>query len=93
EPSLMAFDGGYRIATAPPAVEFSIGVRPADAPDTSGPDRAEVDAAINDPASLVGPRLQAQAQRIATEFPEQARYMLVQGIKRTAEYQDVKYAG
>ena len=92
EPSLKAFDGGYRIATAPPAVEISIGVRPADAPDTSGPDRAEVDAAINDPASLVGPRLQAQAQRIAVEFPAQARYMLVQGIKRTAEYQDVKYA-
>ncbi len=92
EPSLKAFDGGYRIATAPPAVEISIGVLPADAPDTSVPDRAEVDAAINDPASLVGPRLQAQAQRIAVEFPAQARYMLVQGIKRTAEYQDVKYA-
>ncbi len=92
EPSLKAFDGGYTIATAPPAVAISIGMRPADAPDTSGPDRAEVEAAIADPTSLVGPRLQEQARRIATDFPEQARYMLVQGIKRTAEYQDVRYA-
>lgn len=92
EASLKAFDGGYTIATAPPAVEISIGMRPADAPDTSGPDRAEVEAAITDPMSLVGPRLQEQARRIATQFPEQARYMLVQGIKRTAEYQDVRYA-
>ncbi len=92
EPSLKAFDGGYRIATAPPPVEISIGMRPADAEDSSGPDRAEIEAAIADPKSQVGPRLQVQAQRIATDFPEQSRYMLVQGIKRTAEYQDVRYA-
>jgi len=89
EASLRAFDGGHRSATAPPQVEISIGIRPAD---TSGPDRADVDLATADPVSLVGPRLRAQAERIATQFPPQARYMLVQGIKRTAEYQDVRYA-
>lgn len=89
EPSLSAFEGGYRIATAPPQVDISIGIRPAD---TSGPDRAEVERAIADPVSLVGPRLRAQAERIATQFPAPARHMLVLGIKRTAEYQDVRYA-
>lgn len=89
ETSLVAFDGGHRIATAPPQVDIAIGVRPATASD---PDRAEMQQATTDPVSLVGPRLRTQAERIATQFPAPARYMLVQGIKRTAEYQDVRYA-
>lgn len=92
EPSLKAFDGGYAVATTPPPVEISIGMRPADDPDSSGPDDAEIEAAIANPSSLVGPKLKEQAERIANEFPEQSRYMLVQGIKRTAEYQDIRYA-
>lgn len=92
EASLRAFDGGYNVATAPPAVGISIGTRPPETPDSSAPDPAEVRAAIENPAALVGSRIQSAATRIAADFPEQARYMLVQGIKRTAEYQDVRYA-
>lgn len=88
EASLRAFDGGFQAATAPPRVDIAISVRPAD---TSGPDRAAVELATADPVACVGPRLRAQAERI-TGFPAPARYMLVEGIKRTAEYQDVRYA-
>lgn len=88
EASLRAFDGGFRAATAPPQVALTIGVRPAD---TSGPNAADVERATADPVACVGPRLRAQAERIM-EFPAPARYMLVEGIKRTAEYQDVRYA-
>ena len=88
EPSLRAFAEGFTVASAPPAVDIQIGVRPAD---PTAPDPAVVRRAQEDPASLVGSRLQAQAARIAT-MPIQARYFLVEGIKRTAEYQDVRYA-
>jgi indolepyruvate ferredoxin oxidoreductase beta subunit len=88
EASLKAFDGGFRAATTPPPVTLTIGARPAD---TSGPNPAEVERATTDPVACVGPRLSAQAERIMG-FPAPARYMLVQGIKRTAEYQDVRYA-
>lgn len=88
EPSLRAFAEGFKVASAPPAVDIQIGVRP---PDPNAPDPAVVRRAQEDPASLVGPRLQAQAARIAS-MPIEARYVLVEGIKRTAEYQDVRYA-
>ena len=93
EPSLRAFAEGYRIAAAPPrpVTDISIGTRPADLPD-EGPDPADIARAISDSASLVGIKLQPQARRIADSFPAQARFMLVNGIKRTAEYQDVAYA-
>lgn len=90
EASLKAFGEGYRIAAAPPPVDIQIGMRPADIPEP-GPSRELVAQAQSNPASLVGSRLQSQAARIAT-LPEQARYVLVEGIKRTAEYQDVAYA-
>ena len=73
------------------SIDITIGVRPDDLP-SEGPDPAEVQLAIDNPASLVGARLQTQATRIATDFPAGARFMLVNGIKRTAEYQDVAYA-
>ncbi len=86
--SLRAFDEGFRVAAASEreVVGLEIGVRPAEAPA-----RDDLQA-VEDPNALVGRKLQAQATRIANEFPVQARWMLVNGIKRTAEYQDVKYA-
>jgi len=89
--SLAAFDGGFRVASAPPTVDVQIGMRPADAPDTPAEDPDDAIARSNAPA-LVGPRLTSQAQRIMTDFPAAARPMLVHGIKRTAEYQDTRYA-
>ncbi|MSY95228.1 MAG: indolepyruvate oxidoreductase subunit beta family protein, partial [Actinobacteria bacterium] len=93
EPSLLAFAEGFAVAAKPAgmSIDISIGSRPDDLP-SEGPDPAEVQLAIDSPASLVGSRLQAQAARIVAEFPAEARYMLVNGIKRTAEYQDVAYA-
>jgi len=72
-------------------VDVQIGMRPADAPDTPAEDPDDAIARSNAPA-LVGPRLTSQAQRIMTDFPAAARPMLVHGIKRTAEYQDTRYA-
>ena len=93
EPSLLAFSEGFAVAAKPAgqSIDITIGVRPDDLP-SEGPDPAEVQLAIDNPASLVGARLQTQATRIATDFPAGARFMLVNGIKRTAEYQDVAYA-
>ena len=96
ETSLKAFAGGFASAQASmrPTVDISIGMRPpeADLPSDGSPDPVLVALATADPAALVGAKLQVQAQRIAREFPIAARYMLVHGIKRTTEYQDVKYA-
>lgn len=91
ETSLAAFDGGFRVASAPPSVDIQIGLRPESAASSTSesPDDA---LARQDATALVGSRLQSQAQRIMTDFPESARPMLVHGIKRTAEYQDVTYA-
>jgi len=94
EASLRAFEAGFAAAerSLRPTVDIAIGTRPADAPgDHAEPDAAEVARAEQEPQSLVGSRLQAQARRIL-EFPRASRWMLVQGIKRTAEYQDVRYA-
>ncbi len=94
--SLKAFDGGYSspVASMKPPVNLSIGMRPpaAELPSDGSPDPALVAQATANPASLVGAKLQVQVERIAAEFPPAARYMLVHGIKRTTEYQDVKYA-
>jgi len=95
EASLKAFDAGYRAAAASerPVVDISIGPPPSDLPaDPGAPDPALVALATDNPRALVGPKLVDQAARIATEFPAPARYFLVEGIKRTAEYQDDQYA-
>ncbi len=88
EPSLRAFGEGFRVAAAPPAVDIQIGVRP---PDPNAPDPQVLRQAQQDPASLVGSRLKSQAARIA-QMTVESRLVLVEGIKRTAEYQDVAYA-
>lgn len=92
EASLRAFDEGFRVAAAPPPVDIQIGMRPVEVDTAVKIETANRVQAAADPASLVGPRLTALANLIATEFPAEARWMLVNGIKRTAEYQDLKYA-
>jgi indolepyruvate ferredoxin oxidoreductase beta subunit len=95
EASLRAFDAGHRaaIASERPVIDISIGPPPAKLPaDPGAPDPEVVARAAEQPASLVGTRLTAQAERIKREFPAPARYFLVEGIKRTAEYQDTRYA-
>ncbi|WP_404388953.1 indolepyruvate oxidoreductase subunit beta family protein [Humibacillus xanthopallidus] len=66
--------------------------RPADPAEEAA--RAEAAArsqAIADPTSLVGPELHAHALRVARDFPDAARLMLLRGIQRTALYQDLDY--
>lgn len=92
EASLRAFDGGFAVASAPPAVDLQIGMRPADAPGSAEEEDPTAEVARTDAPQLVGTKLQAQAERIMRDFPAAARPMLVHGIKRTAEYQDVGYA-
>ena len=93
EPSLLAFSEGFTVAAKPAgqSIDITIGARPAEIPG-EGPDPAEVQRAIKNPCSLVGSRLQAQATRIGFDFPAESRFMLVNGTKRTAEYQDIAYA-
>lgn len=90
--SLRAFDEAYKVASAPPPVDIQIGLRPREVDEAEQAERALRAQAASDPVSMVGPRLTGLAERIATEFPAQARWMLVNGIKRTAEYQDDAYA-
>jgi len=96
EASLRAFDLGYSVAGASerPTVEVTIGTRPENFldPVPVGPTADEVARAATDPAALVGSRLSAQAARVARDFPAPARFNLVMGVRRTAEYQDVAYA-
>jgi indolepyruvate ferredoxin oxidoreductase beta subunit len=94
--SLKAFERSFEIAKAPKRtktapVSIEIGKRPEE-PRPSGLSPQEELALISDPASGVGPALQDLAQRIKSEFPEPVRVMLIHGIKRCTEYQDVKYA-
>lgn len=98
--SLAAFESGRQLAAAalkpPPApsqtVSISIGTRPASPSDSAGPSQAEMAAVAANPTAAVGDKLQAQAFRIANEFPIEAAFMMVTGIKRLAAYQDVRYS-
>ncbi|MDP3671258.1 MAG: indolepyruvate oxidoreductase subunit beta family protein [Telluria sp.] len=76
--------GGVGIATSLAAFDagFQVGER--------GPADVAVPPAA--PAGAVGFRLQAQAQRIARDFPASVAALLVSGIKRMADYQDTAYA-
>lgn len=47
--------------------------------------------ALADPTSLVGPALRGHAERVARDFPADARSMLLHGVVRTAVYQDPRY--
>ncbi|MDE0974840.1 MAG: indolepyruvate oxidoreductase subunit beta family protein [Candidatus Nanopelagicales bacterium] len=93
EASLATFKAGFDAALASerPVVGLTIGTRPPEVKE-DGPDPEFERKAIEDPTSLVGPKLQKCAERIFNDFPSQARYMLVEGIRRCAEYQDVRYA-
>jgi len=44
------------------------------------------------PAAKVGPALQELSTRVATQFPPAAHSILLAGIQRLADYQDVPYA-
>jgi indolepyruvate ferredoxin oxidoreductase beta subunit len=94
--SLKAFERSFEITKAPnksksTPVSIEIGKKPEE-PRPAGLSPQEELALISDPASGVGPALREVATRIKTDFPEPVRVMLVHGIKRCAEYQDVKYA-
>jgi indolepyruvate ferredoxin oxidoreductase beta subunit len=47
--------------------------------------------AASDPESLVGPALRGHVRRVVADFPASARDMLLQGLTRTAVYQDTAY--
>lgn len=92
--SLNAFARGFEYAQnalkpASTGVPIQIGMKPVSVEDT----KAATDAAIAaDPTAAVGARLSAQAAHIQNTYPASVRATLVHGIKRTTEYQDVKYA-
>lgn len=103
EASLRAFAAGYEAATAPPPAPTKRGngpvaltlkprrpIDPAEAAAQAEEQRRR-EIAAKDPGSLVGPALQAQALRVAEEFPVAARDMLLHGCVRTAVYQDTAY--
>jgi len=101
--SLAAFDAGVHLAlegrkvgsatTAPnQTVTIEISARPASPSDTAGPSQAEMAKIAANPEAAVGSKLKSQARRVANEFPLEAAFMMVTGIKRLAEYQDVRYA-
>ncbi len=98
--SIKAFESSYEIATqciSPTpkslSVDISIGIKPKEASTgaqkLSPEEELEI---INNPNGAVGARLQGLAGRIKSEFPEPVTVMLVNGIKRCADYQDVAYA-
>lgn len=103
ETSMAAFERGFEAAqepapapSGPPSVgpvEVTIGRRPPEDPEQQAAVEAEQRhqaLSISSPEQLVGPRLKAQAARVA-EFPESARSMLVHGCVRTAVFQNVEY--
>jgi indolepyruvate ferredoxin oxidoreductase beta subunit len=96
--SVAAFDKSYEIASeiisnenkSPnSAVPIQISARPVSPGEISKEQQIQM---INDPSSVVGHKLKNLAQRVKTEFPESARVMIINGIKRTADYQNVKYS-
>jgi indolepyruvate ferredoxin oxidoreductase beta subunit len=99
--SIKAFEASFEIATEAlspkpkiASVDISIGLKPRDV--SAGPAKLTPEeelAIINNPKSAVGFKLQELAGRIKAEFPEPVTLMLVNGIKRCADYQDVAYAG
>ena len=98
--SLAAFEAGSQVAidalkpVASPSqsVSISIGTRPASPSDSAGPGAEEMARVAANPTAAVGRKLQTQASRIANEFPIEAAFMMIVGIKRLIEYQDVRYA-
>lgn len=54
-------------------------------------ERRRQELAASDPGGLVGPKLQPHAARIASDFPDRARSMLLHGAVRTAVFQGLGY--
>lgn len=82
------------VPTGSGPVPITIGKRPIDPAEeaAAAAERRREEVAATDPASLVGPRLQAQAARVAADFPASARSMLLHGTVRTAVFQNPAYA-
>ncbi|MBM0126398.1 indolepyruvate oxidoreductase subunit beta family protein [Pimelobacter simplex] len=74
-------------------VPITIGKRPIDPAEAAAEaaERRREEVAATDPASLVGPHLQPQAARVASDFPAAARSMLLHGTVRTAVFQSPAY--
>lgn len=90
-PDSSAQAGTPRAPRAPVAV--SIGRKPLTADEEAAAQYQRlVTKAIEQPESMVGPRLRRHAQRVSGAFPGPARAMLLLGCQRTALYQDVAYA-
>jgi len=104
EASLRAFAAGFDAAQAPepaPAPRSGTGAvpitlqtrRPVDPEEAAAQVEEERrrEVAARDPHSLVGPALRAHVDRVVADFPAPARDMLLQGLTRTAVYQDTAY--
>ncbi|MEI4279983.1 indolepyruvate oxidoreductase subunit beta family protein [Klenkia terrae] len=106
EASLRAFAAGYDAAQEPvptpaPAPAPGPGAvpitlltrRPVDPEEAAAQseEQRRREVAESDPESLVGPALRGRVQRVVADFPASARDMLLQGIVRTAVYQDTAY--
>jgi indolepyruvate ferredoxin oxidoreductase beta subunit len=105
ESSLAAFAAGFDAATAPAGVtgvELPLTTWSGGTPAQPGPSKAvegrkahretqRNEQAAADPAALVGPALRPLAERVRS-FPAAARSMVLDGLVRTALYQDVPYA-
>ncbi|WCB93366.1 hypothetical protein DSM104299_02079 [Baekduia alba] len=105
ESSLAAFAAGYEAATAPSdveGIELPLTTWSGGAPAQGGGSQAAEgrkahretrrnEQAATDPSVLVGPALRPLAERVR-ELPAAARSMVLDGLVRTALYQDVPYA-
>lgn len=96
--SVAAFDKSYEIASEiisnenrsqNSAVPIQISARPVSPGEISEEQQLKI---INDPTSAVGHKLKNLAQRVKSDFPESVRVMVINGVKRTADYQNFKYA-
>jgi indolepyruvate ferredoxin oxidoreductase beta subunit len=96
--SVAAFDKSYEIAKQAVAdlekpkaagVPIQIGKRPVEPGEISAEEELAI---IKDPASVVGSKLKSQAAQVKADFPEPARVMAINGVKRTADYQSIAYA-
>ncbi len=96
--SIAAFEKSFEIASAliksegktqSSAVSVQIGTKPVNPGEISQEEQSKI---INDPTSVVGYKLTNLAAQVKSEIPESARVMVINGIKRTADYQSTKYA-
>ena len=96
--SLAAFEKAYAISQASlapvssssTAVSVTIGPKPTDTSNGLSPE--EELAIIDNPRSVVGPKLVELADSVKEKIPAPARIMVINGVKRCADYQDVAYA-